>query len=248
MKKLIILAILLVIIAIVIIAILPKNSPTSIKTGTSLTTNQQPTDRVPVINPGSFQPLIIATSSKGPETPAVQPDILPTGYTSENLISLINKERLDVGLPALKHNPILDMAASHKIDDMVANQYYAHTSPTGKDFTDFLHDVGYFFPLTPAGTTVPADSRISSQLGENLALAINWTPAELVSQWMASAPHKANILDPRFSETGIAFKEVVITGNWSVTDDFGNILTKDFTGMKVLITAEEFGGSAVVKK
>ncbi|MEO7617219.1 MAG: CAP domain-containing protein, partial [Candidatus Saccharibacteria bacterium] len=47
------------------------------------------------------------------------------------LESLTNQQRTASGLPALVDDYRLDTAAANKAADMIANNYWAHTSPTG---------------------------------------------------------------------------------------------------------------------
>ena len=56
-----------------------------------------------------------------------------------------------------------------------------------------MRDVGY------------VSSRVGYEVGENIAwgtLSLA-TPRAIVAAWMASPAHRANILDPRYRETGI---------------------------------------------
>ena len=51
--------------------------------------------------------------------------------TSSKVISLTNVSRADAGLPALTENEKLTRAAKAKAEDMIKNDYFAHTSPKG---------------------------------------------------------------------------------------------------------------------
>lgn len=108
------------------------------------------------------------------------------------LLCLINQERARQGVGALRANDTLLAAADTKAADMVARNFFAHTSPTGQSFGDLLRDVGYAVPGK------------AFDVGENLAWAQGSlaTPAQVVAGWMGSAGHRANILDPRFRESG----------------------------------------------
>ena len=50
-----------------------------------------------------------------------------------------------------------------------------------------------------------SSSRVGYEVGENIAwgTAALATPRAIVAAWMASPGHRANILDPRYRETGI---------------------------------------------
>jgi len=112
--------------------------------------------------------------------------------TPELIISLTNKEREKQGLPALEENSLLDEAAQRKGADMFAFNYWAHTSPSGRDPWDFFKEAGYNYVVA----------------GENLAKDFS-NPEAVVEAWMKSPTHKANIVDSRFKEIGVA----VIEGN-----------------------------------
>ena len=69
---------------------------------------------------------------------------------------------------------------------MLANQYFAHTSPAGVTPWSWFAKNGYSYKYA----------------GENLA--VYFTSAEDVySGWLASPTHKANIIDPRYTEIGV---------------------------------------------
>jgi len=127
-------------------------------------------------------------------------------YSSDTLVSMTNSARAHEGLGSLTVNSQLSSAAMAKAQDMLANQYFSHTSPSGKTPWDFIKDAGYSY----------------SYAGENLA--IGYTDAsELFTAWMNSSTHRANIINPNFREIGIA----VISGTYEgqetmiVAQEFG---------------------------
>ncbi len=112
-----------------------------------------------------------------------------------NIIVLTNRDRSELGLPPLKENQNLDLAASLKISDMGENSYFAHISPLGKTPWYFLRRASYNFQAA----------------GENLAE--NFTDAQdLEMAWMKSPEHRANILNPEFTEIGVAEKQIKLGG------------------------------------
>jgi len=117
---------------------------------------------------------------------------VPVGYaysssiTRDNIITLTNASRTTSQLTSLKENGALDQAAQAKADDMLKNQYFAHTSPTGLTPWSFIQNAKYNYIIA----------------GENLA--INYYSAEGVeSAWMNSPEHRANILNGNFEDIGI---------------------------------------------
>jgi Cysteine-rich secretory protein family len=98
-----------------------------------------------------------------------------------------NAARTDGHMPALSVSPLLQAAAQEKANDMVASDYFAHTSPAGITPWYWFVNIGYHF----------------SYAGENLA--VNFSESQdVTAAWLASAEHRANILDPHFTEIGIA--------------------------------------------
>jgi uncharacterized protein YkwD len=51
--------------------------------------------------------------------------------TTQDLLSLINEQRIKNGVPPLINNPKLDEVSYLKGQDMVNNNYFAHYSPQG---------------------------------------------------------------------------------------------------------------------
>jgi uncharacterized protein YkwD len=121
-----------------------------------------------------------ATPSEATTAPEVQLD------TAE-IHGLINEERKKAGLKALTVNDDLYDSALAKCEDMKKNNYFTHTSPTGTDYTTLIKK------------SVPS----AKLMGENLGAGYTDNPT-LVKEWMASAKHKENILNSKFTAEGIA--------------------------------------------
>ncbi len=123
------------------------------------------------------------------------------GYASninpDDVVRLTNAERAKQGLHELTFNSTLAAAAQAKGQDMFNNQYWAHTSPTGREPWDFMNESGYSYRVA----------------GENLARDFMTTTA-MIDAWMASPTHRANVVNSRYTEIGIA----VINGNLQGVD------------------------------
>src|SRR4051795_5383795 len=144
----------------------------------------------------------------------------PTAQTSAATLAnaalcLVNQERSSRGLRPLKSNRHLAKAAGAHARDMCARGYFSHESANGATFVDRIRKAGY----------VPA--RAFPSLGEDLAWGSGslGTPREIVSGWMNSPGHRANILERKFREAGmaVAFGDVGV-GESGVTYalDFGS--------------------------
>lgn len=122
----------------------------------------------------------------------------PTAQTStvalaNSALCLVNQERSSRGLKPLKSNRRLAKAAGGHARDMVIRGYFSHDSANGATFVDRIRKAGYV-----PGRALPS-------LGEDLAWGSGTlgTPREIVTGWMNSPGHRANILDPRFREAGM---------------------------------------------
>jgi len=102
---------------------------------------------------------------------------------------------------------VLDAAAKAKADDMFKNQYFEHVSPSGIDPGRLAKSFGYDYIVE----------------GENLILGNFAGENEAVGDWMASPGHRANILNNRFSEIGVAFVKGDYKGEtvWIGVQEFG---------------------------
>ncbi len=122
------------------------------------------------------------------------------------LADLTNQARAGEGEPTLTRNTVLDTAAQMKADDMAAKSYFAHTSPEGITPWYWFTKAGYNFVYA----------------GENLAVDFNES-VNVENAWLNSPTHRANILNARFSEIGIATAQGTYKGKPTifVVQEFG---------------------------
>ena len=124
------------------------------------------------------------------------------------IISETNLQRQENGdLPALKENTDLDETASAKAADIFKNQYFEHVSPSGVDPGKLVESYGYDYIVE----------------GENLILGNFSSEKEVVADWMASPGHRANILNNRYTEIGVAIVKGTYKGeeSWVGVQEFG---------------------------
>ncbi len=122
------------------------------------------------------------------------------------LVGGTNQARVQDGLPPLQVSPLLTQVAEDKVNDMVKNDYFAHTSPSGLSPWYWFEKVGYHF----------------SYAGENLA--VNFTDSQDVTNaWLNSPEHRANILSGNFTQIGIAVATGTFDGQPAVyvAEEFG---------------------------
>lgn len=122
--------------------------------------------------------------------------IAQTTIDIPKLYSLSNQDRKDNGLQELNVNHALEMAAEEHGEDMFIEQYWGHSSPSGKTSWYYIGNVGYNYQFA----------------GENLAK--NFYNAESInSSWMNSQDHRDNILSSSFKDMGIAVVTGVLDGS-----------------------------------
>ncbi len=123
------------------------------------------------------------------------------------IVAETNKRRKENTLGPLEENPNLTRAAEMKLKDMVDKQYFEHVSPTGKGPADLAKAAGYSYVL----------------VGENLALGNFEDDSVLLDAWMNSPGHRANILNTRYKEIGVAAAKVTYEGRsiWMAVQEFG---------------------------
>jgi uncharacterized protein YkwD len=123
--------------------------------------------------------------------------LVPTRANSERIeaatLCLVNVQRARHGERALRPNADLNRSAAAHSEDMVARNYFDHTSPAGETVLDRIKASTYLPP------------RAGYILGENIALGTMQlaTPAAIVDSWMKSPGHRANILNGDFRDSGL---------------------------------------------
>jgi uncharacterized protein YkwD len=130
------------------------------------------------------------------------------------VVCLHNQIRGQNGLPLLKGNTKLRLAAEGHSAEMVQTRYFEHTSPSGRTMVDRILSAGY----------VRADQ--GWMLGENLEWGTGSlaTPKGAIDAWMKSPGHRANILKRGYRHMGVGIALGVPTGGGSgatFTVDFG---------------------------
>lgn len=105
----------------------------------------------------------------------------------KRVFELVNQEREKAGVaPLVLNEKLCDMAA-FKLNEMDELGYFDHKSPV------------YGSPGQMAKTLYGIDYKL---FGENLAFSS--TPESVMDAWMSSEGHRANILNPKYTQIGIA--------------------------------------------
>src|SRR5690606_14658554 len=112
----------------------------------------------------------------------------------QEVVRLVNVERANAGLPALKSDWELARVAEHKSQDMADKNYFSHTSPTYGSPFNMMKNYGINY----------------KSAGENIAQGQK-TAAQVVNAWMNSEGHRANILNKNYTHIGVGY---VSNGNY----------------------------------
>ena len=119
------------------------------------------------------------TGAAPPDDEAETPEPTPDKRTQfeDEVTRLTNAERAGAGCEPVRTDERLRTAARGHSDDMASRQYFSHTSPEGETPWERAEEVGYPSPSA-----------------ENIAHGYPDAEA-VVTAWMASEGHRANILN-----------------------------------------------------
>jgi uncharacterized protein YkwD len=129
-------------------------------------------------------------------------------------LCLLNEQRAQHGVKALRVNTRLGTASISYSQRMVAQAFFDHEAPDGTTLVQRLTSVGYL------------DGGDDWVVGEN----IGWgqgplsTPRAMVDAWMNSAGHRRNILSDEYAEIGLGLAlGTPESATWGATytTDFG---------------------------
>ena len=114
-------------------------------------------------------------------------------YENE-VIRLVNEIRVQNGLNKLTTDWELSRVARYKSQDMKDNNYFSHTSPVYGSPFEMIKNFGISY----------------KSAGENIAKGQK-TPQAVVTGWMNSSGHRANILNKSYTKIGVGY---VKNGNY----------------------------------
>ena len=139
--------------------------------------------------------------------------------TEQSILAYVNAQRQANGLTPMTLDTSLSAIARAHSSDMVNRNYFSHTNPEGLGPTQRAERAGYNVRKQVA----PNSYRVG--IGENLGIMPTGNvrgygyigndgdsvARALVTMWMNSPGHKANILNPQFDRIGIG---VAAKGTW----------------------------------
>jgi uncharacterized protein YkwD len=114
-------------------------------------------------------------------------------------LCLVNLERSAHGLRPLHANGALGHVAARQVASMVRRDYFADVGPSGQTPMSLV-----------AGTRYPAHAA-EVAVGQNIAWGTGsyTTPAHIVAEWLASAPHREIMLGGEYRDAGVAITPAV---------------------------------------
>lgn len=117
---------------------------------------------------------------------------------AQQVVNLINQERMSYGCQPFNVSPQLGAAALAHSQDMAINDFVSHTGSDGSSPGERVTRAGYNWRM----------------VAENIAAGQS-TPEAVVAAWMSSGDHRANILNCALHDIGI--------GYYYQTDDQPNV-------------------------
>jgi uncharacterized protein YkwD len=114
-----------------------------------------------------------------------------TQVSNTTLLADTNAARSAHHEPALELNDKLTAAAEAKANDMAQRNYWSHVTPDGKQPWVFMIGAGYEYEAA----------------GENLAYGFG-SSDDIVTAWMNSTEHRANLLNAAYRDVGFASANV----------------------------------------
>jgi uncharacterized protein YkwD len=121
-------------------------------------------------------------------TPRPAPPVRSLTTIIDSVILLTNRERVRASLTPLRRNADLARVAQLQAEQMAAAGKLAHDLPGARypTLASRMKLIGYQY----------------RSVGENVAEGYT-SGAALMAGWMTSAPHRANLLSVRYTETGV---------------------------------------------
>lgn len=140
-----------------------------------------PEEELPEVNVPN-QPVI-------PEVPEETPEVQDQAYVyGMRITELVNEHRAAAGLAPVKYSAKISEAAQVRAVEI--EKSFSHTRPDGRYFSTVFAEHGISYRYS----------------GENIAWG-QQSPEEVVTAWMNSAGHRANILNAKFTELGVGYRQ-----------------------------------------
>lgn len=114
------------------------------------------------------------------------PSVDDLATVEQQVVDLVNRNRVSAGLAPLSVNWQLARVARYKSQDMINKGYFGHQSPTYGSPFQMMESFGISFTAA----------------GENIAYGQR-SAQEVMNAWMNSSGHRANIMSPIYTQIGV---------------------------------------------
>lgn len=144
--------------------------------------------RYPLVN-GIGTTVITAGTYDGRRKDSITVTVVepPIEQWKHDVLSIVNRIRIKNNLSQLSWGTTCESAADVRANELII--YYSHTRPDGSSWS-----------------TVCPSPNSGGMSGENLAIGnAAVSPASVVSLWMGSEAHRANILNPDYTKLAVGF-------------------------------------------
>ncbi|KAG2526028.1 hypothetical protein BBO99_00004324 [Phytophthora kernoviae] len=131
---------------------------------------------------------VATTKAPAVTTPAATTKTLSTSTMQTQMLAAVNKQRAAAGLSALCMNNKLHSSAQGHSNDMAINNFMGHTGSNGSTMSQRITATGFKW----------------TAIAENVA-AGQTTVDSVMTAWMNSSGHKANILSSKTTMFGCAY-------------------------------------------
>lgn len=185
-------------------------APASTAAPTTSSTTEAPTSTAPSTSEGTSTTMADGSTTTGPPTTMTTPSETTTSTVADDpstpptaagpsgddaaiqqqVLDATNAERVANGCGPLTMDPLLNRAADGHSEDMSARDYFSHTDPEERGPGFRIEAVGY----------------AHRGWAENIAAGYGSAEA-VVTGWMNSSGHRANILNCAFDQIGIGYAE-----------------------------------------
>ncbi len=149
--------------------------------------------------------VLLAVVAAPPSGAAAEPLAATHEAFTVRVVELTNAERATARLAPLTVNRNLIGAAQGYAEVLASGDCFAHTCGPVPELERRIEQAGYTAWIA---------------LGENIASGYP-SPEQVVATWMASAGHRANILNPDFAEVGVGLAPGGRHGGISWVQAFG---------------------------
>jgi len=147
---------------------------------------------------GPSSPALAAPAARAAADGCPYTTLVPSAQNIDRVraavLCLVNRERARNGESPLLQNTRLQQSAQAHTNSMALEDYFEHVGPNGETPLSRIRATGYI-----------SSSRMGYEVGENIGWGTLWegSARAVVAAWMTSPPHRANILNGHYRNTGV---------------------------------------------